>query len=127
MEFVDVPDEILSVPAPVYSRQQAYLRVSRNGTYTFQFTSTNVGFRLRINGNTVIDAFLNQSKLSSTVSIVLQNAWIHNVSVEMVSLSNSSRTLSLQWKRAGEAEFYPIDTLFYNYKGRDASVIGTEF
>lgn len=112
-----MPDEILTVPAPVYSRQQAYLRVPRNGTYSFQFTSTNVGFRLRIDGNKVIDAFLNQNKLSSTVSIVLQSAWIHNVSIEMLSLSNNSRTLSLKWKRVEEAEFYPINTFFYNYKG----------
>lgn len=112
----DVPSVMRTGAGPFYSQMTSYLQVPTTQHYQLLLESTYVGFILRINGNQIVNSFLQQPKNKAQVSIILQRDNIHTIAVEFFSTLNGNRSFTLQWKDDSSNVYEDVSSLFYNYK-----------
>lgn len=111
------PSSLVAHAGPLYIIMEGYLQLDRTQHYTFQLLSQNIGVSLKIDGRSILE-YTPQAEGKSTARVVLQHAYIHSVSIEIQSFSNSTKSLAMFWKTNDDEEFQEFTNLFFNFKSK---------
>lgn len=91
------------------------MQVNKTQHYFIQIVSQTVGVALFVDGQEVT-SFPPQPESKSTTKLVLQNDYIHKISLEVQSFSNDTKLMSVSWKMKEEDTFVNL-TPYFSYRG----------